>query len=115
VILAALLRNQVALKLRAARAARAVRRYLVSQRYVPVSVETSLGLAHPSKLRIIVIFETDALLSRFESSSERQAVESVGMNALRDSGYPTAGLVSVMSFHSDESIARAGGYRNYFN
>jgi hypothetical protein len=113
-IIVRLLKNQLLLKPRAAPARRAVREFLTSHGYVPKSVESTLGLADASKLRIVVIFETDAELSRLASSGEEAEVEGVARQALEIAAYPMAELRTIVSFHSHETIVRSGGYHNYF-
>lgn len=97
------------------RAAASVNDFLSRNGHQPRLVRTSLGLADPSELRIIVVFPTDGALGRFEASSERRQVELLARKALSDNNYPVDGLNDVLSFHSQETITRAGGDRNYFN
>lgn len=111
-----LIRNYLVLKPRASCAASAVRAFLRQNGYPVESIETRLGLADASKLRINVIFPTDAVLARFNSSGDRVHLESIAVNALRDAKYPAGPLVDLVSFHSHETIIRtAGGYHNYFS
>jgi hypothetical protein len=111
----ALVRNQLILKPRAAKAVRSVRALLARRGYSVRSIKAHLGLAEPSKLRITVIFPTDVTLERFLASPDRSDARRDALTMLMRANYPTAGVAfSVVQFHSHETIMRRGGYHYYF-
>jgi len=70
-----------------------------------------MGFAEPTGLCCLVFFEHDAELARFETAGLTQTVSTLFRDALTRTGYPASAVPHVdVSFHSDETIDRSGGY-----
>lgn len=115
-ILCVLIRNEIKYKPSARRAKNVLTKELRERRWNPRSVKISLGLADPSFLACLVIFQTDAELGAFEASGQKADAVSIYRSALAKDGYPITAIDQVdVSFHSWETIEKAGGLYFYSN
>ena len=115
-LLLVLLRNQIILKPKARRAARAVMSDLESRDFAFQSVDVSLGLAEPQELGCNIIFKSDFELERFNLAGLLDPIAKRFRETLQAQGYPHgAASLTRIEVHSKEEIERAGGYYTYFN
>lgn len=109
------LRNQIRFKPKGRKASREVTRFLREQGYEYRSVEIWMGLTPPEGLCCLIFFRRDAELSRFGAAGQLHAVSERFRQALAGTGYPAFAVPQVdVSAHSDETVAREGGYFRYF-
>ena len=110
-----ILRNQLWLKPKALWARRSVTRFLCKNALPFRSVKISIGLAEADVLSCLIFTSNDEELAQLQRADCHTTLVSLLHDGLRHVRYPAWAIPKVaVSFHSEETIMRAGGYYPYF-
>ena len=114
-LLRILIRNYVWLLPRAWSAKHGVMARLKELGWKTKGADLSLGFAEPELLSLAITFETDKELRKIENSSVAKEVKNIFQLRLKKHHYPSWAVPKTeVTFHSLETINRAGGWYNYF-